>query len=158
MPKTLEGRSVDGRGPIAIVVSRYNNSITMNLLEGAISTLTEYGVADDDITVSWVPGAWELPVVAAHYAQDNKHTAVICLGAVIKGETTHDEYINHQVSQSLGRLAVENTKPVIFGVLTCNSLEQAINRSGGTVGNKGAESAMAALEMSDLMGKLNGSL
>ena len=98
-----------------------------------------------------MPGAWEVPVLAQHFAKQAGVSAVICLAAVIRGETTHDQYINRQVSDSLGRLALEHEIPVLFGVLTCNTLEQAIHRAGGNVGNKGSESASAALEMVNLL-------
>ena len=147
MPTILEGKPFNTDKPIAIVVSRYNLSITQNLLDGAIKTLTDEGVADSSITIAWVPGAWELPLIAARLARSEGFGAVICLGAVIRGETTHDQYINQQVSHSLGQLSLETEIPIIFGVLTCNSLEQAIHRSGGNVGNKGNDCALAALEM-----------
>ena len=103
----------------------------------------------------WVPGAWELPVVASRLARGRRYRAMICLGAVIRGETTHDRWINQQVSHSLGKIALENDLPVLFGLLTCTTVEQAIHRSGGNVGNKGAECARAALEMIDLMDRVN---
>ena len=112
------------------------------------------GIADDAIDVAWVPGAWELPLVAQRFAKSEKHAAVLCLGAVIKGETTHDEHINRQVSLGLGEIALRTGVPVLFGVLTCNTVEQAIHRSGGNVGNKGRECAEAALEMVRLLKKL----
>jgi 6,7-dimethyl-8-ribityllumazine synthase len=135
-------------------VARYNEHITGKLLAGAIDTLRGAGVADEAIDVAWVPGAWEIPLVAQRMAQSKKYVAVLCLGAVIKGETTHDEHINRQVSLSLGQLALQTGLPVLFGVLTCNTLEQAIHRAGGNVGNKGQECAEAALEMVRLLGKL----
>lgn len=141
-------------GRFAVVVSRYNESITAKLLDGAVQTLVSAGIQDDQIEVAWVPGAWEIPVVAARWARSGRFAAVLCLGAVIRGETTHDQHINHQVSQSLGQLALETGVPVLFGVLTCNTLEQAIHRSGGNVGNKGVECAQAALEMVNLLEKL----
>jgi 6,7-dimethyl-8-ribityllumazine synthase len=104
--------------------------------------------------VIWVPGAWELPLPAARLAGSRRYAAVLCLGAVIRGETSHDQYINQQVSQSLGHIALETEVPVLFGVLTCNSLEQAIHRAGGNMGNKGCECASAALEMADLLHQL----
>ena len=143
-----------GKGKYAIVVARYNESITKNLLDGALRTFAEHGIPDRNLTVAWVPGAWEIPVAAARLAKSSQFDAIICLGAVIRGETTHDQHINTQVSLSLGNLAVELELPVLFGLLTCNSLEQAIHRSGGNVGNKGEECAVAALEMVDLMRKL----
>ncbi len=137
-------------GSVGVVVSNYNTAITNRLLEGALKTLVEGGVVEDDIHVAWVPGAWELPVAAQRLARRDEIKAVICLGAVIQGETTHDQYINHQVSASLGQLALEQDLPVLFGVLTCQTLEQALNRAGGSMGNKGSECAKAALEMMGL--------
>lgn len=154
MPTVFEGdRTAAGR-QFAIVVSRYNDSITSKLLAGAVDTLVSHGVADSAIDVAWVPGAWELPVVAQRFVASQRYAAVLCLGAVIRGETTHDQYINRQVSHSLGQLAMGSGVPILFGVLTCNNLEQAIHRSGGKVGNKGVECAEAALQMADLLAKL----
>lgn len=138
----------------AIVVSKYNDSITSKLLTGALETLVAHGVAEDAIDVAWVPGAWEIPLVADRLAKTNRYAAIICLGAVIRGETTHDQHINRHVSISLGKTSLECGLPVLMGVLTCNSLEQAINRSGGAVGNKGVECAEAALEMVSLLRRL----
>lgn len=139
----------------AIVVSKYNDSITSKLLAGAIETLTEAGVSDDLISVAHVPGAWEIPIVAKNFVDAKKFAAVICLGAVIRGETTHDEHINRFVSMSLGEMSVKSGVPVLFGLLTCNTLDQAIHRSGGNVGNKGSECAVAAIEMVSLLNALN---
>src|SRR4051812_22732088 len=154
MPRVFEGQlgGVDGR--YAIVVSRYNENITAKLLDGAIATLKQHGIADESIDVAWVPGAWEIPLIAERLAESENYAAVICLGAVIKGETTHDEHINRQVSASLGQLALDTGLPVAFGILTCNTLEQAIHRAGGNVGNKGIECAEAVLKMVSLLGKL----
>lgn len=154
MPNILQGASQPVSGRFAIVVSRYNEHITGKLLAGAVEQLQRDGVADGDIDVAWVPGAWEIPVVAQRFARSEEYLAVLCLGAVIKGETTHDEHINRQVSQSLGQIALETDIPVLFGVLTCNTVEQAIHRAGGNVGNKGIECAQAAIEMVQLMQKL----
>lgn len=144
--------AADGR--FAIVVARYNESITGKLLAGAVETLAGNGVADQSIDVAHVPGAWEIPLVAQRMAATGNYAAVLCLGAVIRGETTHDQHINRQVSSSLGQISLETGVPVLFGVLTCNSLEQAIHRSGGNVGNKGVECAEAALEMAGLLRSL----
>ena len=154
MPNVIEGGQTGTGARFAIAVSRYNDTITRKLLAGAVETLLAHGVADDAIDVAWVPGAWEIPLAAARFARSGQYAAVLCLGAVIRGETTHDQHINRQVSLSLGRIALETGVPVLFGVLTCNSLEQAIHRSGGNVGNKGVECAEAALEMADLLKKL----
>ncbi|HTN76701.1 MAG TPA: 6,7-dimethyl-8-ribityllumazine synthase, partial [Pirellulaceae bacterium] len=139
---------------VAIVVARYNESITGKLLAGAIETLVSRGVADEMIDVAWVPGAWELPLLAQHFATTGAYSAVICLGAVIRGETTHDQHINTQVSNSLGQIALDADLPVLFGLLTCNTYEQAAARAGGNVGNKGSECALAALEMANVLEKL----
>jgi 6,7-dimethyl-8-ribityllumazine synthase len=154
MPNVLEGKNGKVSGRFGIVVSRYNEHITGKLLNGAVETLKGGGVADDAIDVAWVPGAWELPLVAQRMALSEQYVAVLCLGAVIRGETTHDEHINRQVSLSLGQIALEADLPVLFGVLTCNTVEQAIHRAGGNVGNKGQECAEAALEMVRLLEKM----
>jgi 6,7-dimethyl-8-ribityllumazine synthase len=154
MPNVLDGKSGSVSGRFGIVVSRYNEHITAKLLAGAIETLKGGGIPDDAIDVAWVPGAWELPIVAQRMALSEQYAAVLCLGAVIKGETTHDEHINRQVSLSLGQIALEADLPVLFGVLTCNTVEQAIHRAGGNVGNKGQECAEAALEMVRLLEKI----
>ena len=149
--------SVTGDCPlcqVAVVVSRYNQSITRKLLAGALDTLVAGGIAKDAIDVVWVPGAWEIPVVAQRLCQSGRYAALLTLGAVIRGETTHDQHINHQVSSSLGSIALDTGIPVLFGLLTCNSLEQAIHRSGGQVGNKGIECAEAALEMIKIFSQL----
>ena len=139
---------------MAIVVSRYNESITGKLLAGALETLKRRDVPDEQIDVAYVPGAWELPIVAAELAASGRYLAVICLGAVIRGETTHDQHINRAVSSSLAEISLDTGVPVLFGLLTCETVEQAIHRSGGNVGNKGSDCAEAALEMIDLMAKL----
>jgi 6,7-dimethyl-8-ribityllumazine synthase len=153
--RTFEGKAVAPAGSLAIVVSRYNESITKNLLTGAMETLRQHGVKDEQIDVAWVPGAWELSLVADRLARSHRYAAVICLGAVIRGETTHDQHINRAVSTSLARSGVDTGVPVVFGLLTCQTLEQAIHRSGGNVGNKGSECALAALEMVDLLAQLD---
>ena len=139
---------------IAIVVSRYNESITRKLLDGAVETLTSRGIMEQAIDIAWVPGAWELPLIAQQFAAQENFAAVICLGAVIKGETTHDQHINTQVANSLGQIALDFDVPVLFGLLTCNTYEQAEERAGGIVGNKGSECALAALEMASLLSQL----
>lgn len=154
MPTVYSGQNQKVDARFAIVVARYNESITSRLLEGAIATLTAQGVPDEQIEVAWTPGAWELPLAAQRLAQSTRFAAVICLGAVIRGETSHDQHINRQVSLSLGQIALDTGVPVLFGLLTVNSLEQALNRVGGSAGHKGVECAEAALEMAALMDKL----
>jgi len=161
-----KGKVGPADGRFAIIVARFNDTITSRLLEGALKTLAAQGVQDDRIDVAWVTGAFELPTVARRLAKSGQYAAVLCLGAVIRGETSHDEHINRAVSLSLAELGVSTGLPVIFGVLTCNTLEQAIARSGGHVGtkgkdrpdshlgNKGSECAEAALEMVNLVAQL----
>jgi 6,7-dimethyl-8-ribityllumazine synthase len=150
----FEGNLTAPAGRLAIVVARYNESITSKLLAGALSTLSESGVADANVDVAWVPGAFEIPLVARRMAASGRYVAVICLGAVIRGETTHDQHINRAVSIALCETGLCSDVPVLFGILTCDTLEQAIHRSGGNVGNKGSEAARAALEMVNLLTKL----
>jgi 6,7-dimethyl-8-ribityllumazine synthase len=152
--KTWRGELVPESARFGMVVSRYNESITSNLLSGATGALQSRGVPDQQMEVAWVPGAWEIPLAVKCLLATDRFSAVLALGAVIRGETTHDQYINQQVSTSLGQLALEHQTPVLFGILTCQTLEQAIHRSGGNVGNKGAECAEAALEMVGLLASL----
>ncbi len=154
MPRVWDGRETKPEGKFALVVARYNESITARLLEGALEAFRARGVDDAKVDVAWVPGAWEIPVAAQRLARSGDYRAVCCLGAVIRGETSHDEHINRQVSLSLGQIALETGLPVLFGVLTCHSLEQAIHRAGGNQGNKGAECVEAALEMAGLLDQL----
>lgn len=143
-PKLLEGTRV------GIVVSSYHRDITGKLHEGAVATLHEVGVNDSDIFTAWVPGSWEIPLAAQRLLDTEKWDAIICLGCVIRGETTHDQHINTTISNALGMLSLDHSRPVAFGVLTCNTLEQAQARSGGAVGNKGIEAAEAVLHMLSL--------
>ena len=138
----------------AIVVAEWNRSITDKLVTGALTTLETAGIAPNSVDVAWVPGAWEIPLVAQRLAQSGQYAAIITLGAVIRGETTHDEHINRGVSLALVEIALSNDLPVLFGVLTCNSMEQAIHRAGGNVGNKGSDCAEAALKMVGLLKNL----
>lgn len=140
-----------GSERIAIVVSEWNRMITAKLLEGAQGTLTNAGIAESQFDIAWVPGAWEIPLVAQRFAKSRKYDAVICLGAVIRGETTHDQHINRAVSLTLQQIALSCDVPILFGLLTCKSMEQAIHRAGGNVGNKGSECAEAALSMIALL-------
>ena len=154
MPKTFVGDGICPPCRVAIVVSRYNETITTKLLEGAIATFQSSGIDDADLDVAWVPGAWEIPLIVQRFARSQRYAAIVALGAVIRGETTHDEHINRQVSHNLGKIALDADMPISFGILTCNTLEQAIHRSGGQVGNKGVECANSALEMIKLGAKL----
>jgi 6,7-dimethyl-8-ribityllumazine synthase len=154
MPNQFEGQLTPVPGRFAIVVSRYNESITTRLVGGATETLLAAGLPSESMDIVWVPGAFELPIVAARLARSGRYVAVLCLGAVIRGETSHDRHINRAVSSELARLGVETGVPVLFGVLTCDTLEQAIHRAGGNVGNKGVECAEAALRLAHLLSQL----
>ncbi len=142
---------LDATDRFAIVVAQWNRSITGKLLDGALESLQAAGVTDTNIEVAWVPGAWEIPLAAQRFAQKGGHAAVICLGAVIRGETTHDQHINRGVSTALSQIALATDVPVLLGVLTCETMEQAIHRAGGNVGNKGSECAEAAVKMVGLL-------
>ena len=153
--KVVEGDLLAGPGRYAIVVARFNDLVTRRLLEGALDTLRRHGGDLEQVTVAWVPGSFELPLAADRLARSGKYVAVICLGAVIQGQTTHHEYINHQVAAGLQRAALESRIPVTFGVLTCGTMEQALDRAGGKAGNKGHEAALAAIEMASLLSRLD---
>lgn len=151
MPQVLSGRLIAGNEAYAIVVARFNDLITQRLLDGAVDTLVRHGVNDEQITVAWVPGSFEIALAAERLAKTGKYAAVICLGAVIQGQTSHHEYINHQVAASIMQLNHQYDLPVTFGVLTCQSMEQALDRAGGKAGNKGHEATLAAIEMVQLL-------
>jgi len=146
----LEG-SINGDGlKIAIVVSRFNETVTKSLLEGAVLQLKRTAVNESDITVAWVPGAFELPGIAARFVNSGKFDAVIVLGAVIRGATPHFDHVSNAVNSGVARLANKGGVPVIFGVLTTDTVEQAMDRAGLKCGNKGADAALAAIEMANL--------
>ncbi len=148
---------VDGQlpsGKIVIIASRYNEGICDSLVRGSVETLTGAGYTEADLEIIRVPGAWELVMMAANALDRDDVIGVVTLGCVIKGETTHDEHINRSVSDALMQLGVQTRKPIGFGLLTCNTLEQALQRSGGTVGNKGNEAAEAVVELLRLGEKL----
>lgn len=140
----------------AVVVSRFNELVTRQLLTGAVETFQRHGVAEERLTIAWVPGAFEIPLAAQRLAASGQFAAVCCLGAVIQGETTHDEYINQQVAAGIREVGQATGVPVIFGVLTCQTLAQALDRAGGKAGNKGSEAALAAIEMVNLLKRLPG--
>ena len=138
----------------AIVISRFNEFISSNLLEGCIDTLTRHGVQDSAIDVVWVPGAFEIPVVALKLAKSKKYDAVICLGTVIRGSTPHFEFIASEVAKGVAKISLDTALPCIFGVITADTLEQAIERAGTKDGNKGRDAALSAIEMANLAGKI----
>ena len=151
MPKIIEG-NITGRGlKFAIVVTRFNEFITSKLLGGALDMLKRHETNDDDIDVCWVPGAFEIPLVAKKLASSKKYDAVICLGAVIRGSTTHYDYVCNEVSKGIATVGLTTGVPTIFGVVTTENIEQAIERSGTKAGNKGSDAAVSAMEMANLL-------
>ena len=154
MPKTIEGQLTAAGLKFAIVVSRFNGFIGERLLAGALDALARAGGQPDDIEVVKVPGAWELPVAVRELARQKRHDAIICLGAVIRGETPHFDYVAGEAVKGIGQAASESGVPVSLGVLTCNTLQQAMDRAGAKGGNKGFDAAMAAIEMANLMRQL----
>jgi len=150
----IEGDFLTGNGQYAIVVGRFNSFVVESLLEGAIDTLKRHGVAADNIRVIRVPGAFEIPLAVQKVAQQKKDDAIIALGAVIRGGTPHFEYVSGESSKGVAQVSLEHNVPVANGILTVNSIEQAIERSGTKAGNKGAEAALSALEMVSLLRQL----
>ena len=154
MVNTVEGM-LDGKGlKIAIVVTRFNDFITRRLLSGAIDCLKRHNVADDNITEYWVPGSFELPYVSAKLAEKGEHDAIICLGAIIRGDTTHYQYIASEVAKGIAQTSLKYNVPVIYGVITPDSIEQAIERAGTKAGNRGFEAALTAIELANLYKKI----
>ena len=155
MPRTLTGTLVaPGDVRFAVVASRFNELVTQRLLDGALDTLARHGVADDRVTVAWCPGAFEIPVVAKALAASGGYDAVICLGDVIRGATAHFDHVAGGVASGVQRAALDTGVPVLFGVLTVDTIEQALERAGTKAGNKGAEAAIGALEMVSLLRQL----
>lgn len=151
MPKFLEGKLIAENKRFGIVVSRFNDFITDRLVGGAVDALSRCGASDEDIDIVKVPGAFEIPLLAKKMAQKNTYNAVICLGAVIRGATPHFDYVSAEVSKGVAAVSIEAQTPVIFGILTTDTIEQAIERAGTKSGNKGWDAAMAAVEMANLM-------
>lgn len=149
--KILEGHLLAQGYKFAIVNARFNEFITNKLLGGALDALHRHGVDDDAITVAWVPGAFEIPMIAAKLARSGKYNAVICLGAVIRGNTPHFDYVCAEVTKGVAHIGMETGVPTIFGVLTTENIEQAIERAGTKAGNKGFDAAMSAIEMVNLL-------
>lgn len=149
--KTLEGKLVAEGAKVAIVASRFNEFITSKLIGGAVDGLKRHNVEDDDITLAWVPGAFEIPVIAKKLAESGKYDAVICVGAVIRGSTSHYDYVCAEVSKGIATISMNTGVPVLFGVLTTDTIEQAIERAGTKAGNKGYDCALSAIEMINLI-------
>jgi 6,7-dimethyl-8-ribityllumazine synthase len=151
MIREIKGQVTAGKGTYAIVVSRFNEFITVRLLAGAIDCLRRHGADDEQITVVWVPGACEITMAAKKLAQSGKCVAVICLGTVIRGQTSHYDYVCQQVARGIGQINYDSAVPAIFGVLTCDTLEQAVDRAGTKMGNAGADAALTAMEIVSAM-------
>lgn len=148
--KVYQGELLGQGLKIGIVVSRFNEFISSRLLDGALDALSRHGVADGDITVAWVPGGFEIPGVALHMARSGRYDAVICLGAIIRGSTPHFEYVAAEVTKGIAKVGLDTGVPTIFGIVTADNLEQAIERAGTKMGNKGFDAVQAAIEMANL--------
>jgi len=156
MVKAIQGEMLGQGKKFCIVISRFNEFITSRLLGGAQDCFSRHGVAEEDVAVVWVPGSFEIPVTALRVAQSGRYDAVICLGAVIRGQTPHFDYIASEVAKGVAQVGMSTGCPAIFGVITADTIEQAIERAGTKAGNKGADAAASAIEMANLFGKLPG--
>ena len=154
MPRTIEGMLTVNNEKFCIIVARFNEFIGSKLLSGAIDELIRHGAKEENIEVIWCPGAFEIPLVAQKAAKTGKYNAIITLGAVIKGSTSHYDYVCAEVSKGVASVGLETGVPVIFGVLTCDNIEQAIERAGTKAGNKGSDAAKSAIEMANLIAKI----
>ncbi|RKZ35681.1 MAG: 6,7-dimethyl-8-ribityllumazine synthase [Gammaproteobacteria bacterium] len=151
MSKIIEGKMTDCDAPYAVVVGRFNRFVTENLLKGALDTLERHGVSDSNITVVWVPGAYEIPLATQRLAVSQKYAAIIAVGAVIRGGTPHFEYVASECTKGLATVSLKYDIPIAFGVLTVDTIEQAIERAGTKAGNKGVDAALSAIEMLSLL-------
>ncbi len=154
MIREIKGQITAGKSNYAIVVSRFNEFITSKLLAGAIDCLQRHGAADEQIFVVWVPGACEITQACRKLADSGRYAAVLCLGAVIRGQTAHYDYVCQQVVRGIGQVNYDSGTPAVFGVLTCETLEQAVERAGTKMGNAGADAAMTAMEMANVMQRI----
>lgn len=152
--RVLEGKVVAEGMKVGIVASRFNSFIVQKLLDGAVDGLVRHGVTEEDITAAWVPGAFELPIVAKQMAESGKYDAVICVGAVIRGSTSHYELVCNEVAKGIAQVSMQTGVPVLFGVITTENIEQAIERAGSKAGNKGYDCALSAIEMVNLMAQV----
>ena len=149
--KTIEGTFIAPKGRFALVVGRFNSFVVESLVSGAVDALVRHGATEADITLAWVPGAFEIPLAAQKMAGSGKFDAVICLGAVIRGSTPHFDYVAGEVTKGVAQVTLQTGVPTIFGVLTTENIEQAIERAGTKAGNKGFDAAMTAIEMANLL-------
>ncbi len=154
MANVYQGRLVAGKHRFAVIVSRFNEFISSKLLSGCLDALERHGADPDAVDVVWTPGSFEIPPVARRLAESKRYGAVICLGAIIRGQTPHFDYIAAEAAKGVARVALDSGVPVIFGVVTADTLEQAIDRAGTKAGNKGADAAASAIEMANLMDAL----
>ncbi len=152
---TIEGPLTSPPGRFAVVAARFNQFIVDNLVSGARDGFRKYNVADEAVDLIWVPGSFEIPLLAKRVAESGNYAAIVCLGAVIRGDTDHYDHVAWGAAQGIARVALDSGVPVIFGVLTCETLQQALDRAGGKAGNKGFDSALAAIEMVNLLRKLH---
>jgi 6,7-dimethyl-8-ribityllumazine synthase len=156
MPTVYEGTFAPPPGRFAVVAARFNRLVVEQLVAGALDALKRHGVADDAVDLVWVPGSFEIPLVAQRLAASKRYAAVLCLGAVIRGDTDHYDHVAGGAAGGIAHAALNTGVPVIFGILTCDTLEQALNRAGAKAGNKGFEAAVTAVEMVNLLGQLPG--
>lgn len=154
MVKKIEGNLMAKGKKFAIVASRFNDFLTKQLIDGCVDTLVRHGVKDEEISVTWVPGAFEIPMIAMRLAKAKSYDAVICLGTVIRGATPHFDYIASEVSKGIAKVGMDTGVPTIFGIITADTIEQAIERSGTKDGNKGKDAALNAIEMANLAEKV----
>ena len=156
MAKTHEGKLEAHGLKFALVASRFNEFFVSRLLDGAIDCLVRHGASEEDLEIAWVPGSWELPLVARRFAEQGRHDAVIALGAVIRGATPHFDYVAGETAKGLAQVSLQTGVPVSFGVITTDTIEQAVERAGTKAGNKGADAAAAAIEMVSLLKSVDG--
>jgi 6,7-dimethyl-8-ribityllumazine synthase len=154
MGKTIEGILDAGKLKVAVVVSRFNELVSKGLLDGAVDCLKRHGAKDEALDVIWAPGSFEIPLVAKKLASSGKYDAIVCLGAVIRGATPHFEYVASEVSKGIAKVSLDSGVPVIFGIVTADNLEQALERAGGKPGNKGFAAALSAIELANLVRQL----
>jgi len=154
MVKTIQGQLDAKEKNFGIIVSRFNDFITTRLLEGAFDCLRRHGAEDNNMTVVWVPGSFEIPTIARKMAESGKYDAVICIAAVIRGGTPHFEYVASEVTKGVAQIGMQTGTPTIFGVLTCDTIDEAVERAGTKNGNKGWQAALSAIEMADLAGRI----
>ncbi|KZX36574.1 6,7-dimethyl-8-ribityllumazine synthase [Wohlfahrtiimonas chitiniclastica] len=154
--QVIEGNLSISNKKIAIVAGRFNSLITKQLIDGAVDALKRHGLNEENIQLAWVPGAFEIPLIAQQFAKKADVDAVICLGAVIRGSTPHFDFVANEVSKGIASVSLESAKPIAFGVLTTDSIEQALERAGTKAGNKGADAAITVIEMLNLMAAIDG--